>query len=110
MTDYYKAEDLERFGEVGKYHPDLFGKFMAWYGAALEPGLLSKREKVLIGLAVAHVVQCPYCIDACTQSCLSEGMNLEHITEAVHVASAVRGGASLIHAVQSRNAVEKMSL
>jgi 4-carboxymuconolactone decarboxylase len=37
-------------------------------------------------------------------------MSLEHITEAVHVASAVRGGASLIHAVQSHNAAEKMSL
>jgi len=110
MSDYYKAEDLDRFGEVGKYNPDLFNKFMAWYNASLEPGLLSKREKALIGLGVAHVVQCPYCIDAYTQSCLSEGMSLDHITEAVHVAAAVRGGASLIHTVQAHNAVEKMSL
>ncbi len=110
MSDYYRAEDLDRFSQVGEHTPDLFSKFMAWYNASLEPGLLSKREKVLIGLGVAHVLQCPYCIDAYTQSCLSEGMSLDHITEAVHVASAVRGGASLIHAVQAHNAVEKMSL
>jgi 4-carboxymuconolactone decarboxylase len=54
MTEYYKDEDLERFGEIGKCTPDLFKKFMSWYNAALEPGVLSKREKVLIGLAVAH--------------------------------------------------------
>ena len=110
MTEYYKDGDLERFGEIGKYNADLFKKFMAWYGAALEPGVLSKREKVLIGLAVAHAVQCPYCIDAYAKSCLEEGMSLEHMTEAVHVASAVRGGASLIHGIQAHNAVDKMSL
>jgi 4-carboxymuconolactone decarboxylase len=37
-------------------------------------------------------------------------MGMEHITEAVHVASAVRGGASLIHGIQAHNAAEKISL
>jgi 4-carboxymuconolactone decarboxylase len=110
MTEYYKDEDLERFGEIGKFNPDLFKKFMAWYTSALEPGVLSKREKVLIGLAVAHAIQCPYCIDSYSRGCLEEGMSLEHITEAVHVASAIRGGASLIHALQAHNSVDKMSL
>ena len=110
MSDYYKAEDLGRFAEIGKYKPELFKKFMDWYNATLEPGLLSKREKVLIGLAVAHTVQCPYCIDAYTQSCLGEGMSLEHITEAVHVASAIKGGACLIHGIQAHNATEKISM
>jgi 4-carboxymuconolactone decarboxylase len=110
MTEYYKAEDLDRFGEMGKGNPELFRKFMDWYTGALRPGVLNKREKVLIGLAVAHAIQCPYCIDAYTKSCLEEGMNLEHITEAVHVASAVRGGASLIHGIQAHNAIDKLSL
>ena len=110
MTEYYRDEDLDRFGEIGKYKPELFSKFMDWYNSALEPGSLTKREKVLIGLAVAHVVQCPYCIDAYSKSCLEEGLSLDHITEAVHVASAVKGGASLIHGIQAHNAVEKVSL
>lgn len=110
MSEYYKAEDLGRFNEVGKYSPELFRKFMEWYNASLQPGLLTKREKVLIGLAVAHAVQCPYCIDAYTQSCLGEGMTLEHITEAVHVASAIKGGATLIHGIQAHNTADKISL
>lgn len=109
MGDYYDSKDLGRFSEVGTYNPELYRKFMDWYNTSLQPGVLTKREKVLIGLGVAHVLQCPYCIDAFTKSCLEEGMGLEQITEAVHVASAVRGGASLIHAVQSQNAAEKLS-
>jgi alkylhydroperoxidase/carboxymuconolactone decarboxylase family protein len=110
MTEYYRDEDLDRFGEIGKYHSELFRKFMDWYNSALEPVILSKREKVLIGVAVAHVIQCPYCIDSYSKSCLEEGMSLEHVTEAVHVAAAVRGGASLIHGIQAHNTVDKMSL
>jgi alkylhydroperoxidase/carboxymuconolactone decarboxylase family protein len=110
MTEYYKAEDLDRFREVGRHNPALFRKFMEWYNAALEPGLLTKREKVLIGVAVAHAIQCPYCIDAYSRACMKEGMSLEHITEAVHAASAIRGGASLIHTIQAHNVVDKMSL
>ena len=110
MSDYYRDDDLDRFGEIGKHKPELFNKFMDWYNESLQPGVVSKREKTLIGLAVAHAIQCPYCIDAYTKSCLEEGMSLEHITEAVHVASAVRGGASLIHGIQAHNTVEKMSL
>ena len=110
MGDYYNDEDLDRFGEIGKHGPELFRKFMDWYTSALQPGSLSKKEKVLIGLGVAHAIQCPYCIDSYTKSCLEEGMDLEHITEAIHVASAVRGGASLIHGIQAHNAADKISM
>jgi hypothetical protein len=55
MTEYYKDEDLSRFGEIEKYKPDLFKKFMNWYSSSLEPGILTKREKVLIGLAEREI-------------------------------------------------------
>ncbi len=71
---------------------------------------MSEREKCLIALAVAHAVQCPYCIDAYTQACLEKGSNPEQMTEAVHVAAAIRGGASLVHGLQMRNAAAKVSM
>ncbi len=107
---YYEEDDLARFGEIGKYRSDLFEKFMAWYQACQEEGALSRREKALIGLAVAHTVQCPYCIDAFSQSCLEAGSNLEQMTEAIHMASALRGGASLIHGLQSHHSVNRVSM
>jgi hypothetical protein len=48
MTECYKTEDLDRFAEVGRHNPTFFSKFTDWYNAALEPGVLIKREKVQI--------------------------------------------------------------
>src|SRR3954454_19365230 len=107
---YYEEDDLERFVDIGKHRPDLFEKFMAWYDAVQQDGALSKREKSLIGLAVAHALQCPYCIDAYAKSCLEAGSNLEQMTEAIHMASAIRGGATLIHGIQAHYAVNKVSM
>ncbi|MBQ3626799.1 MAG: carboxymuconolactone decarboxylase family protein [Synergistaceae bacterium] len=73
-------------------------------------GALTKREKALIALAVAHAVQCPYCIDAYAQSCLENGANEEQMMEAVHVAFAIRGGASLVYGVQMKNVIKDLLL
>jgi alkylhydroperoxidase/carboxymuconolactone decarboxylase family protein len=110
MAGYYHAEDLAHFGDMGKDAPELWRKFSEWYGAVFSEGALTEREKSLIALAVAHAVQCPYCIDAYTQACLEKGSNVEQMTEAVHVASAIRGGATLVHGLQMRNAAAKVSM
>lgn len=110
MESYYKPEDLAKFEEMGQAAPDLGEKFFEYYGAVFSEGELTEREKALIGLAVAHTVQCPYCIDAFTQSCLEKGANLEEMTEAVHVVTAVRGGASLVHGVQMRDLAQKLTM
>ena len=110
MDTYYKPEDLPRFEEIGKEAPELAGKFFDYYNAVFADGELSEREKALIALAVAHTVQCPYCIDAYTQACLEKGSNLAEMTEAVHVVTAIRGGASLVHGVQMRNIADKLSM
>jgi len=110
MAGYYHQEDLPRFPEMGKSAPELWQKFSEWYSAVFAEGALSAREKALIALAVSHAVQCPYCIDAYTQDCLEKGSNREQMTEAVHVAAAIRGGASLVHGLQMRNAADKVSM
>mgnify|MGYP001284971614 CR=1 FL=1 len=102
METYYNPEDLAKFGTIGEKASELAEKFFAYYNAVFEEGALTAREKSLIALAVAHTVQCPYCIDAYTNDCL------EQMTEAVHVAAAIRGGASLVHGVQMKNIVKKL--
>jgi 4-carboxymuconolactone decarboxylase len=110
METYYNPADLAKFADIGKDAPGLAGKFFDYYTAVFNEGALTGREKALIALAVAHAVQCPYCIDAYTRSCLEKGSNLEEMTEAVHVTNAIRGGASLVHGVQMRNIAEKISM
>ncbi|MFO0724189.1 MAG: arsenosugar biosynthesis-associated peroxidase-like protein [Myxococcota bacterium] len=111
MSDhYYDPADLGKFAEIGGAAPELAKKFFDWYGAVFADGALSAREKALIALAVAHAVQCPYCIDAYSSDALAKGSDLAQMTEAVHVAAAIRGGASLVHGIQMRNHVHKVSM
>ncbi len=107
---YYDAHDLAKFPEIGKNCPELAAKFFDWYQAVFADGALSAREKSLIALAVAHAVQCPYCIDAYSKDCLGKGADLDQMTEAVHVAAAIRGGASLVHGVQMRIHATKIGM
>jgi len=110
METYYQPADLPKFEEIAEEAPELAKKFFDYYGAVFAEGELSEREKSLIALAVAHAIQCPYCIDAYTKSCLEKGSNKAEMTEAIHVTTAIRGGASLIHGIQMRNIAQKISL
>ena len=109
METYYKPEHVAHFGAVAEGNETLARKFFDYYGAVFADGALSTREKSLIALAVAHAVQCPYCIDAYSSECLRNGSDLEQMTEALHVAVAIRGGASLVHGMQMLGHVKKVS-
>jgi alkylhydroperoxidase/carboxymuconolactone decarboxylase family protein len=110
METYYNPNDLSAFPEMSTIAPQLGEKFFEYYNAVFSEGELTEREKALIALAVAHTVQCPYCIDAYTQACLEKGSNLQEMAEALHVAVAIRGGASLVHGLQMRRSAEKLSM
>ena len=110
METYYKPEDLGKFGEIAEGNGELARAFFSYYGKVFEDGALTAREKSLIALAVAHTIQCPYCIDAYTSDSLEKGADLEQMTEAVHVATAIRGGASLVHGVQMLEHTRKMMM
>lgn len=110
MDTYYKPAHLPRFGEIAEGNKELADAFFAYYGKVFQDGALTAREKALIALAVAHVVQCPYCIDAYASECLEKGADLEQMTEAVHVAVAIRGGASLVHGIQMLDHVHRQTM
>lgn len=110
METYYDPADLAKFGDIGKDAPELAKRYFDYYAEVFKEGELTAREKALIALGVAHAVQCPYCIDAYTRACLEKGSNLAEMTEALHVANAIRGGASLVHGVQMRKIAESLSM
>lgn len=106
--DYYNQDDLKKFSEVGKFSKELMDKFFEYYNSATSrDGALTKREKSLIALAVAHVKQCPYCIDAYTTQCLETGSDPEQMTEAIHVAASMEAGINLIHGIQMQNVLKR---
>ncbi len=108
--DYYKGEHLANFSEVGQNRPELAAKFFEYYGAVMGEGAIGVREKCLMALAVAHAIQCPYCIDSYSKKSLENGADLDQMTEAAHVATAIRGGASLVHGMQMRDHHDHLSM
>ncbi len=107
---YYDPKDLKKFGSITEWNEELGEKFFDYYGNVFEEGKLSAREKSLIALAVSHAVHCPYCIDAYTGDGLQRGITKEEMMEAVHVAGAIKGGATLVHGVQMMNKVKKLEM
>lgn len=108
MSDsYFNPADLKKFGEITEWQEEMGKKFFDYYGSVFEEGALTQREKSLIALAVAHTVQCPYCIDAYSSTCLQKGADEEQMMEAVHVAAAIKSGATLVNSVQMMNHVKK---
>jgi len=110
MPGYYNTQHLADFSRIADVRPELGKKFFDYYASVFADGALTAREKSLIALAVAHAVQCPYCIDAYTQDCQQKGADFEQMTEALHVAVAIRGGASLVHGMQMREQVQKRGM
>lgn len=109
MADYYASEDLQKFGQIGQHAKPLADEFFKYYGMVTgQDGALTRREKALIALAVAHSEKCPYCIDAYTTACLEAGSNPEQMMEAVHVAAVMKAGITLVHGVQMQNHVGKL--
>lgn len=109
-TNYFDPADLKKFGKITEFQEEYGKKFFDWYGTVFQEGALTQREKALIALAVSHTVQCPYCIDAYSSDCLKKGADEEQMMEAVHVAAAIRSGASLVFGVQMMNHVKKKSM
>ena len=107
---HYEAGDLEKFPNITEWQKDLGDSFFSYYGKVFAKGELTTREKSLIALAVAHTVQCPYCIEAYTTDSLEKGATEGMMMEAVHVATAIKGGAALAHGVQMMKQAKKVSL
>lgn len=107
---YYNSEDLGKFSHVGEFQKNLADKFFSYYGEVFKESELTAREKSLIALAVSHAVQCPYCIDAYSSDAFEKGWSEAQMMEAVHVACAIRGGASLVHGVQMMNKVKETAM
>jgi len=107
---YFKREDLKKFKNITDLQEEYGSKFFDYYGSVFKEGALTVREKSLIALAVAHAIQCPYCIEAYTNSCLVKGADEEQMMEAVHVAAAIKAGTTLVYGVQMMEHIERQSM
>lgn len=75
--------------------------FRTFSKAVFADGALDSRTKQLIAIAVAHVTQCPWCIEGHVKAARREGATGEQIMEAIWVAAEMRAGAAYAHSVKA---------
>ncbi|WP_347309714.1 carboxymuconolactone decarboxylase family protein [Defluviimonas sp. SAOS-178_SWC] len=75
--------------------------FRAFSKAVFAAGALDPRTKQLIAIAVAHVTQCPWCIEGHVKAARREGATGEEIMEAIWVAAEMRAGAAWAHSLKA---------
>lgn len=66
--------------------------------AVFKEGVLDEKTKQLIAVAVAHVTQCPYCIQSHVPQAMRKGASKQEIMEAIWIAAEMRAGAAYAHA------------
>lgn len=92
--------------------PETLAAFHAFSKQVFADGALPTKVKQLIAVAVAHVTQCPYCIDSHTRQAMEHGASEQEIVEAAWVAAEMRAGAAFAHsavAVRAMNESAKSS-
>ncbi len=99
MSGYYDEKDLNEWGKLKLLAPEQMQKFSEYHRAVLADSKLSKKQKILIALSVAHALRCPYCIDTYTDECIKQGFSKEEMMEAVHVSAMVSAGSNLTHSL-----------
>jgi AhpD family alkylhydroperoxidase len=77
--------------------PDQQAAFEAFGKAVFADGALPAKIKQVIAVAVAHVTQCPYCINGHTKAALRSGATPEELMEAIWVAAEMRAGGAYAH-------------
>lgn len=81
--------------------------FQAFSQKVFAEGALSIRMKQLIAVAVAHVIQCSYCIKGHTKAALRHGASREELMEAIWVAAEMRAGGAYAHSILAIQEMDK---
>jgi AhpD family alkylhydroperoxidase len=94
----YEMTNLKKLKAAGTNAPNAVEAFWAFDKAAMADGVVPKKYKELIAIAVALTTQCPYCLEVHRAQAEKAGASQEEITETAMVAAALRAGAAVTHA------------
>ena len=89
--------------------PDVMKSFAELGRAATAPGVLDKKTKELIALAVSVAARCEPCIGFHVQTLVKLGVTRQEIDETLGVTTYMGGGPSLMYAASALAAFEEFS-
>jgi AhpD family alkylhydroperoxidase len=75
--------------------PEIGRPFQDFYEACNNEGVLNKKTKELLMIALASAFRCPHCTEAHIKAALEAGVSKEEITEALLIAAGEGAGTQL---------------
>ena len=109
METVYHPTTREIAKERRELAPKAHEAFENFSRTVFAAGALPEKTKQLIAVAVAHVTQCPYCINGHSKLARRKGATPEEIMEAIWVAAEMRAGAAYAHSTLALHALSELS-
>jgi AhpD family alkylhydroperoxidase len=106
MADFHVKDAAKHRLKLRHLKPELSQAFANFSDVVFKDGALSSKVKNLIAISVAHVTQCPWCIDGHVRAAKRLGATDEEIAEAIYVAAEMRAGAAITHGAIAMAATE----
>lgn len=106
MTDSpYPARSPELLRQRRDLVPQTSAAFEEFSRQVFAEGAIDEKTKQLIAVAVAHVTQCPYCIEGHSKQAKRKGATPEEVMEAIWVAAEMRAGGAYAHSIIALDAM-----
>lgn len=112
MTDKFTHITKDISAQLAKFRkemPEVMTGFSALSSAASKEGVLDKKTKELIAMALAVSKQCPGCIGFHSQALVKLQTTREELLETLSMAIYMGGGPSLMYAAEALEAFEEFS-
>lgn len=96
--------------KMSKEMPDVMKGFVSLSQAATKEGVLDKKTKELIAIALAVANHCPGCIGFHAQTLVRLNASREELMETLGMAIYMGGGPSLMYAAEAVDAFDEFSV
>lgn len=113
MTEKFTKITKDISAQLAKFRkemPDVMAGFSALAQAASKDGVLNKKTKELIAIALAVANHCPGCIGFHSQTLVKLGVTREELLETLSMAVYMGGGPSLMYAAEALEAFEEFQV
>jgi AhpD family alkylhydroperoxidase len=94
---FHDVDVSRQFKRMRELAPDAYRAWLEFDRKAMDAGALDAKTKELIALGIAHITQCPWCIDAHVKKAEKAGASEKELAEVIFVAMAMASGAAWSH-------------
>jgi AhpD family alkylhydroperoxidase len=94
---FHGVDVRTQFKRMRELVPEAYRAFLDFDGKVFRDGALPLKTKELVALGIAHVTQCPWCIEAHAKRAVQAGASEAEIAETIFVSMAMAAGAAWSH-------------